>query len=102
MVCWGGDCKPYQGIFLHENKAAYDTFFAGLAGCFGTNQLTLLLDHNPLTVRQFKQSLMEQYAEHQSLLQVSFKACNQAYAENDDTIRAEDELELLPPISEAR
>jgi len=73
--------------------------FAGLAERFGTNQLTLLLDDNPVTVRQLKQSLMEHYAEHQSLLQVAFMACNQAYAGDDDTIRAEDELALLPPVS---
>jgi len=73
--------------------------FAGLAERFGTSQLTLLLEHDQLTVRELKQSLTEHYAEHQSLLQVSFMACNQAYAGDDDTIRAEDELALLPPVS---
>ncbi|SEO22079.1 molybdenum cofactor biosynthesis protein MoaE [Paenibacillus sp. OV219] len=73
--------------------------FAGLSERFGQATLSLTLEKATLTVLELKQEFMSRYPAHASLLSVSFMACNQAYAVDDQTIQVEDELALLPPVS---
>ncbi|AZN40206.1 molybdenum cofactor biosynthesis protein [Paenibacillus albus] len=73
--------------------------FAGLSERFGQSAISLPLEKSTLTVLELKQELISRYPAHASLLAVSFMACNQAYAVDEQTIQAEDELALLPPVS---
>lgn len=73
--------------------------FAGLAERFGTPALLISLDFPAMSAAELKQSLIALYPEHESLLRASFLACNQAYAADDATVNAGDELALLPPVS---
>ncbi|QYR20424.1 molybdenum cofactor biosynthesis protein MoaE [Paenibacillus sp. sptzw28] len=73
--------------------------FAGLSERFGQPTITLNLRQEQLTVIDLKLALIERYPAHETLIQVSFVACNQSYAADGDTINASDELALLPPVS---
>lgn len=73
--------------------------FAGLADRFGAPVIVLALEEEQLAVHQFKAALAQRYPEHESLIGISFVACNQAYAADGQIIRALDELALLPPVS---
>lgn len=73
--------------------------FAGLSDRFGQPAVELEIPEEQLTVLQVKQALAAQYPAHESLIAISFMACNQAYADDGQLIRASDELALLPPVS---
>ncbi|WP_308638659.1 molybdenum cofactor biosynthesis protein [Paenibacillus silvisoli] len=73
--------------------------FAGLSERFGQSVVTLELDQPSLTVQQLKQELSARFPESAALVKVSFMACNQAYATDEQHIHAGDELALLPPVS---
>lgn len=73
--------------------------FAGLSERFGAPAVSLELPQDELTVQRLKEALAERYPAHAPLIAASFMARNQAYAADGETIRAEDELALLPPVS---
>ncbi|MBP3962152.1 molybdenum cofactor biosynthesis protein [Paenibacillus lignilyticus] len=73
--------------------------FAGLSERFGGAVITLELDQAELTVHQLKQELITRYPADSSLITISFMACNQAYASDEQLLLASDELALLPPVS---
>lgn len=73
--------------------------FAGLSERFGQDSITITLGKDTATVLELKQELMNRYPAHAALLAISFMACNQAYAIDEQTIQADDELALLPPVS---
>ncbi|MBW7477794.1 molybdenum cofactor biosynthesis protein MoaE [Paenibacillus oenotherae] len=73
--------------------------FAGLAQRFNAAAIILESEHAQMTVSSLKRALIAAYPEHQPLIAVSFVACNQAYASDEDTVAASDELALLPPVS---
>ncbi|REE82657.1 molybdopterin synthase catalytic subunit [Paenibacillus taihuensis] len=73
--------------------------FAGLSERFGQDSITISLEKETATVLELKQELMSRYPVHAALLAISFMACNQAYAVEEQTIQADDELALLPPVS---
>ncbi len=75
------------------------SLFAGLAEKFGARSLNLDWPENELSAGQVKTRLSHLYPEHEEIITVSFVARNQAYAHDEDTVRAEDELALLPPVS---
>ncbi|REK69367.1 molybdenum cofactor biosynthesis protein [Paenibacillus paeoniae] len=73
--------------------------FAGLQERLATSRLTLNLPVAELTAKELKERLAAAYPEHSSILGISFVARNHAYAADETTVRAEDELALLPPVS---
>ncbi|QHW30659.1 molybdopterin converting factor [Paenibacillus rhizovicinus] len=73
--------------------------FAGLSDRFGAPEVILELPQEQLTVAGLKEALAAQYEAHAQLIAISFMARNQAYASDDEHIRAGDELALLPPVS---
>ncbi|SDX20164.1 molybdenum cofactor biosynthesis protein MoaE [Paenibacillus sp. CF384] len=73
--------------------------FAGLAERFGAAVITLELDQAELTVHQLKQELIRRYPVDASLITISFMACNQTYASDEQLLQASNELALLPPVS---
>ncbi|RAP75481.1 molybdenum cofactor biosynthesis protein [Paenibacillus montanisoli] len=73
--------------------------FAGLSERFGQPVIMLELELEALTVRQLKQELSVRFPESAALVSISFMACNQAYAADEQLIHATDELALLPPVS---
>jgi molybdopterin synthase catalytic subunit len=46
-----------------------------------------------------KQALTDRYPELEELIRISFVACNHAYADDTASVKASDELALLPPVS---
>jgi molybdopterin synthase catalytic subunit len=73
--------------------------FAGLAERFGHRSLSLNWPERELTAGQVKSRLSHMYPEHEEIITVSFVAKNQTYAHDEETVSAEDELALLPPVS---
>ena len=73
--------------------------FAGLADRFGQPAISLDLEQAELSVSELKQALADAYPIHEPLINVSFLACNQAYATDSSIINVHDELALLPPVS---
>lgn len=73
--------------------------FAGLAERFNTATIILETEHDHMTVSSLKKELITAYPAHEALISVSFVACNQAYAFDEDSVSASDELALLPPVS---
>lgn len=73
--------------------------FAGLSQRFNASSIILESKHDQMTVSSLKKELIAAYPAHSALISVSFVACNQSYATDDDTVSASDELALLPPVS---
>ncbi|MFC5529352.1 molybdenum cofactor biosynthesis protein [Cohnella yongneupensis] len=73
--------------------------FAGIADRFGARVLRPDWDESHLSVEEIKRRLMAQYADHADLISLCFIARNRAYASDDTTVGATDELALLPPVS---
>ena len=60
--------------------------FAGLADRFGQPAISLDLEQAELSVSELKQALADAYPIHEPLINVSFLACNQAYAADSSII----------------
>jgi len=73
--------------------------FAGLAQRFEKPSITLELAQSELTAKELKQYLVEQYPEQQRVLKSCYVAANQAYCRDEQSVKASDELALLPPVS---
>lgn len=73
--------------------------FAGLPERLGLSEIHLQTESEQLTVEQLKEAVAAIYPEHAGLIQISFVACNHAYAAEDSVLRVTDELALLPPVS---
>jgi MoaE-MoaD fusion protein len=73
--------------------------FAGLAERIGSPAITVPAEADSMTVAELKTLLAERYPEHRELLRVSFVACSEQYAPDDQIIRASEELAMLPPVS---
>jgi MoaE-MoaD fusion protein len=73
--------------------------FAGLAERIGSPAVTVTADTGSMTVAELKSLLADRYPEHRELLRVSFVACSEQYAPDDQIIRAGEELAMLPPVS---
>lgn len=73
--------------------------FAGLAERMGTRYLELQWPDAQMTAGQLKARLMEQYPDRAADVAPCFVACNHAFARDEATVRREDELALLPPVS---
>ncbi|MEK3883078.1 molybdenum cofactor biosynthesis protein MoaE [Paenibacillus sp. PL2-23] len=73
--------------------------FAGLQERLGKAELTLQNDRGLMTVRELKEGLAAAFPEHASLIMISFAARNHVYSSDQQELRAEDELALLPPVS---
>jgi molybdopterin synthase catalytic subunit len=82
-----------------ENRRWQIALFAGLAERLNTRSLTLDIEASALTVGELKELLKQRFPEHADLISISFMACNQAFAGDDRTVSASDELALLPPVS---
>lgn len=73
--------------------------FAGLAQRFEKPSITLELAESELSAIELKQYLIEQYPEQQRILKSCYVAANQAYCRDEQSVKASDELALLPPVS---
>jgi molybdopterin synthase catalytic subunit len=73
--------------------------FAGLAERLGQRRIRPQWPENELTAGQIKRRLAEQHPEHAELLAICFVARNQEYAPDSASIRPDDEIALLPPVS---
>ncbi|WNR43388.1 molybdenum cofactor biosynthesis protein [Paenibacillus roseipurpureus] len=73
--------------------------FAGLVDLFGTTKLVVSLDQESITVAELKLKLTQDYPTASSLVATCFFAKNQAYAGDQDTLSASDEIALIPPVS---
>jgi len=73
--------------------------FAGLAERLGVRAVRPGWSEDELTAGTVKARLAEAYPEHADLLAICFLARNQAYARDSATVRRDDELALLPPVS---
>ncbi|WP_440118256.1 molybdenum cofactor biosynthesis protein [Paenibacillus sp. QZ-Y1] len=73
--------------------------FAGIAERLGTSLLEYEYPGTNPTAAQLKESLSLAYPEAASQIRTSFLAVNQQYAPADSTIKAQDELALIPPVS---
>src|SRR5690606_40987150 len=74
--------------------------FAGLAQRFEKPSITLELAQSELTAKELKQYLVEQYPEQQRVLKSCYVAANQAYCRDEQSVKASDELALLPRSEE--
>jgi len=81
------------------NNAWTIRLFAGLAERFGGPVVTLPAGRGEMTVRELKEALAARYPEHAAAISSAFIARNQEYAADADTVLAEDELAMLPPVS---
>lgn len=73
--------------------------FAGLAERFGSHVLSFSEPRERLTVGELKLALIALHPHMQQLIEQSFIAKNQAYAEASETVNEGDELALIPPVS---
>lgn len=73
--------------------------FAGLAERFGCRSLSPDWPERELSAGQVKSRLSHMYPEHEEIITVSFVAKNQTYVHDQETVSADDELALLPPVS---
>lgn len=73
--------------------------FAGLAESLGSPMLELNVEENTLTPPQLKAKLAELYPSIAGPLAGAFVAVNQAYADDTTTIREQDEVAIIPPVS---
>ncbi|QJC53099.1 molybdopterin converting factor [Paenibacillus albicereus] len=73
--------------------------FAGLPERLGTRQAELATDRTEMTVGELKAALCEAYPAQAGLISVCFAARNEAYAADDEVVRCDDTLALLPPVS---
>lgn len=75
------------------------SLFAGLAEAFGTRILLAEWPEPELTAGRLKSLLAERFPEQADRIAAAFVARNQEYAHDEETVRREDELALLPPVS---
>lgn len=73
--------------------------FAGLAESLGSPTLELDVEENTLTPSQLKTKLAELYPAIAGPLASAFVAVNQAYADDTASIREQDEIAIIPPVS---
>ncbi|MGO4497925.1 molybdenum cofactor biosynthesis protein MoaE [Paenibacillus sp. 2RAB27] len=73
--------------------------FAGLVDLFGTAVLTISVDQDSITIAQLKDKIVTDYPAASGQLPICFFAKNQAYAGDQETVSASDELALIPPVS---
>lgn len=73
--------------------------FAGLPERFGCSEIDIELSSDQLNVEQLKLAISAKYPEHASLINISFIACNHAYAAENVALSSSDELAMLPPVS---
>ncbi|MEK8126820.1 molybdenum cofactor biosynthesis protein MoaE [Paenibacillus filicis] len=77
--------------------------FAGLADLWGTRLLQLDIDRSAareeLTAAELKAFLIRQYPDAARALADTFMAINQQYADDHTSIRENDEIALIPPVS---
>ena len=73
--------------------------FAGLVDLFGTSVLTISFEQESITIAQLKDKISTDYPAASAQLHTCFFAKNQAYAGDQDTVSAADELALIPPVS---
>ncbi|MGI9542230.1 MAG: molybdopterin converting factor subunit 1 [Cyclobacteriaceae bacterium] len=63
----------------------------------GHNEIAFDIE-KPITVKQFKEALQEQYPDLESLAHFAV-AVNQEFASESQVIKGTDEIALLPPVS---
>ncbi|CAM3742628.1 molybdenum cofactor biosynthesis protein MoaE [Cohnella lubricantis] len=73
--------------------------FAGLADQLRTRALFLEYEESELPIKEIKRRLMAEHPEQAQLIQVSFMARNQTFADDESVVSRHDELALLPPVS---
>jgi len=73
-------------------------FFAGIAEAIGKRRTALTVEKG-ITVGEMIDRLCEQYPEAAPLIRRSVVSLNQEYASSEQTIRPEDEIALIPPVS---
>lgn len=73
--------------------------FAGLVDLFGTSVLTITVDQETITIAQLKTKIVTEYPAASEQLHTCFFAKNQAYAGDQESVIASDELALIPPVS---
>ncbi|OCT11655.1 molybdopterin converting factor [Paenibacillus pectinilyticus] len=73
--------------------------FAGLVDLFGTATLTISVDQDSITIAQLKERILSDYPTASEQLYTCFFAKNQAYAGDQESVSASDELALIPPVS---
>ena len=73
--------------------------FAGLVDLFGTSVLIIHSNKNPFLSQQLKEQITADYPAASTQLTTCFFAKNQAYAGDQDTVTAADEIALIPPVS---
>jgi molybdopterin synthase catalytic subunit len=73
--------------------------FAGLADLLGGATVTVELPGERATAGELKRWLAERNPNSASLIEASFVAKNQAYAEDNEPFGEGDELALIPPVS---
>jgi molybdopterin synthase catalytic subunit len=73
--------------------------FAGLADAMGSRSLELELPGDACTVSDLKRCIIAQFPSLSAVVNQSFAAVNQTYAQDDTFIRETDEIALIPPVS---
>lgn len=73
--------------------------FAGLPDRFGAAEITIVNEAQAMTAGELKKAIAEVWPQHGAVLESAFVARNHAYANDGETLRATDELALLPPVS---
>lgn len=73
--------------------------FAGLPERLGQAEIDIQSSLEQMTAAELKRRITGMFPEHASIIQVSFVACNHAYASHEQMLHPSDELALLPPVS---
>ncbi|MGU3472273.1 molybdenum cofactor biosynthesis protein MoaE [Paenibacillus sp. D51F] len=73
--------------------------FAGLPERIGMPEITLELPEDSMAAGSLKAAVAAAYPAHAGLIDVSFVACNEAYAADGQIVGCGDKLALLPPVS---
>lgn len=83
---------------MSELHALRIKVFATLKDRAGAAEIDVRMP-SALTVRQLREAVSTQYPALAALMTQTLVAVNQQFAFNDDTVRAEDEVALFPPVS---
>ncbi len=73
--------------------------FAGLSESFGGPAITVETEEDSITVERLKSLLIRQHPDKAALIEQSYVAKNQSYANESETLGESDEIALIPPVS---
>lgn len=72
--------------------------FAGLAERAGKREIEIPYAHD-MSVRELRTAIGEQFPDLHHMIRTCMVAVNQEFADEDDRIKAQDEVVLIPPVS---